>query len=78
MADHEPHGPDEHHLRSEHGIRAVAEPSQMEWAEYERDGTMRLKCCCGLDTGWIARDEALPIAREHTSAANQTIPDTGQ
>ncbi|MFD4320124.1 hypothetical protein [Streptomyces sp. NPDC058548] len=62
---HEPHEPGEHHLSGEQGVRPVAEPSQTEWAEYERDGTMRVECCCGLDTGWTTRDDAMLRYREH-------------
>ncbi|MFE2556661.1 hypothetical protein ACFXGT_11585 [Streptomyces sp. NPDC059352] len=50
----------------------MAEPSQTEWAEYERDGTMRVECCCGLDTGWTARDDTIRLMREHTSPGHAT------
>ncbi|MFE9737326.1 hypothetical protein [Streptomyces sp. NPDC006477] len=65
MLTHEPHEPGEHHLSWEQGSRPVAEPKQPGWAEYEHDGTMRVQCCCGLDTGWTARDDAMDLYQDH-------------
>ncbi|MFE2559884.1 hypothetical protein ACFXGT_28440 [Streptomyces sp. NPDC059352] len=44
---------EQHRAILHNGIRQVAEPTQPEWAEYERDGTARAQCSCGLDTGWV-------------------------
>ncbi|MGW4030761.1 hypothetical protein ACWEFL_15815 [Streptomyces sp. NPDC004838] len=54
----------EHHLSWERGIRE-APPTDSGWAQYEYDGTMRIQCCCGFDSEWGARDDAIRLSREH-------------
>ena len=57
--------PVQHHMTLERGVRPVTEPSTPGWAEYEHDGSARAQCSCGLDTGWVATDDAASAARHH-------------
>ncbi|MFF9146336.1 hypothetical protein ACF1BN_15895 [Streptomyces sp. NPDC014861] len=63
---HDPHPEtDEHHLSWEQSARRLDVTCDPGWVQYRTERTMRIRCCCGLDTDWTDRDAALRLYKEH-------------
>jgi hypothetical protein len=54
-----------------------------EWAQYRATGRACIVCPCGLNTGFVTKDEAAQLYREHAhanvpAAAVRIHPETGE
>lgn len=58
-----------------HSTRIVAEVRELEpedgWARYEATGRACVVCPCGLNTGFVDKDTAATVYREHTPAGQK-------